>query len=449
MTAMETNTPTETPSPTETRTLTPTPNPFAIPATIGEGQRIPRSIIVQPLAPAPGTISPLLFGLNYWKSPLPPSVERKAETLNLKIMRWGGENLEHEPFAWSDIDDFILFCRELDVEPLIQVPYDNKTPDRAAQFVRYVNIEKKYDVRYWAIGNEPDANRRFSSDEFNAGWRAFRDAMVAVDPRIIMVGPDLAHFDIDDSTSDWLRSFLRANGDVLGMVSLHHYSFNGRQTNPTVLIGDAYGRGKAAKQLRDLILNVTGRNIPLAITETNLSAAYDSVGEGSSASFSAGMWLAEALGEYAEAGVSMVDVWSTFRDGSISIIGDRAEDLRPTFWALDAYSDYTGAIVPLASHVQNVSAHASRSPRDGSVTIILVNRGHNPLTFKLEFSSAGNQAQGAIYFDLGVAKGIEWNQPEQSFAQIQLDSKMHVTSTMVYSRYMYDKGQRPYATGTE
>ena len=345
-------------------------------------------MILQPLAPAPGSISPLLFGLNYWRSPLPPSVERKLAGLNLKIVRWGGENLERESFTWSDIDDLVLFCRQLNVEPLIQVPYDNKAPESAAQFVRYVNIVKKYDVRYWAIGNEPDVNRRFSSSEFDTGWRAFRDAMVAVDPRIILVGPDLAHFEFNDAKTDWLTPFLRANGDVLGMVSLHDYSFNGHQTNPTVLIGDAFGRGQAARKLRDLIRDVTGRDIPLAFTETNLSADYDSAGEGSSASFSAGMWLAEALGEYAEAGVSMVDVWSTFRDGSISIIGDRAEALRPTYWAMDAFSDFSGALVPLASHVQNVSAHASRSSRDGSVTIILVNRGHNPLTFQLEFRSS-------------------------------------------------------------
>lgn len=31
----------------------------------------------------------------------------------------------------------------------------NGTPEQAAEMVRYVNIEKKYNVQYWGIGNEP------------------------------------------------------------------------------------------------------------------------------------------------------------------------------------------------------------------------------------------------------------------------------------------------------
>jgi alpha-L-arabinofuranosidase len=29
------------------------------------------------------------------------------------------------------------------------------TPEQAAEMVRYTNIEKEYNVRYWSIGNEP------------------------------------------------------------------------------------------------------------------------------------------------------------------------------------------------------------------------------------------------------------------------------------------------------
>ncbi len=30
------------------------------------------------------------------------------------------------------------------------------TPEKAAELVRYTNIEKKYGVVYWSIGNEPN-----------------------------------------------------------------------------------------------------------------------------------------------------------------------------------------------------------------------------------------------------------------------------------------------------
>ena len=33
--------------------------------------------------------------------------------------------------------------------------YATAPPEQAAELVRYVNIEKKYGVEYWAIGNEP------------------------------------------------------------------------------------------------------------------------------------------------------------------------------------------------------------------------------------------------------------------------------------------------------
>ena len=61
-------------------------------------------------------------------------------------------------------------------------------------------------------------------------WRKFADAMRAVDPTIVLIGPEVHQFtgtpDVDpkDSTgADWMRTFLQIAGDKVDIVSFHRY----------------------------------------------------------------------------------------------------------------------------------------------------------------------------------------------------------------------------------
>lgn len=442
-------TPTLTPTATPTPTRTPTPDPYEIPAQLGNGRAVPRQQLLELASPSELHISPALFGINYWRPPFGKLARNDLGALNLTVMRWGGETLELKPFAWSDLDRFILDARAMNVEPLIQVPYAHQDPQFAAQIVHYVNVEKKYDVRFWSIGNEEDTNYRGGArDKWLTTWRSYRDAMKAVDARILIFGPEYANaYDITDPARDWLTPFLQMNGDAVDVVSLHRYGFGGKQSNPTVLIGDALGTARRMRALREHIQRVTGRDIPLAITEMNLSHVWDQSGEGSSASFSAGLWLAETLGQMAEVGVTMVNIWSARNDGTISILDNKNDGRRPTYYALELYANYGNRVIPAASHVRDVSAHAARDTRTGRMNVVLVNRGRREVEFKLVLNSGEEQTQGNLYLDAGARKRIRLSMPAHSMMSLAFDNQSQVTRTMLYSRAMYDNKQPPvYAT---
>lgn len=446
--ATRTATPTRTPTPTQTPTLTPIPDPYAPVAVLGGSRGYSRRAVLN-VKPVPDLqISPALFGLNYWVPPFGQQVRDELAPLNVVVLRRGGETLELEPTNWDDIDRFILDARAMGTEPLLQVPYAGSNPAAAARMVRYVNVEKKYDVRLWSIGNEEDKNKRGGAKEkWINSWRSFHDAMKAVDPNILIFGPEYAQaYDVNDPANDWLTPFLRANGDIVDVVSLHRYPFNGGQTNPTVLIGDALGTARRIRALRDNIKRITGRDIPLAFTEINLSDNWREGGEGSSASFSAGLWMAETLGQMAEAGVEMVNIWNARSNDSLGLVARPAEVKRPTYFALQMYSNYGDRLVPLASHVSNITAHAARDSRTGAVTIVLVNRSRNAIPFKLDFNSNQDPQQGAVYFDLSSRKEIPFEMPGHSMASFSLNSSLQVTRSFLYSRAMFDNNQPPQVT---
>ncbi len=77
-------------------------------------------------------------------------------------------------------------------------PKDNvKWANIVAGMVRHWNIEKKWDIKHWMLGNEPDDFGRYwvsgTLPEFIDYFKAASRAMKAVDPSIRISGPDLAN----------------------------------------------------------------------------------------------------------------------------------------------------------------------------------------------------------------------------------------------------------------
>src|SRR5690606_23523644 len=87
----------------------------------------------------------------------------------------------------------------------------------------------------------------YTTEDYNREWRAIAEAMLAVDPDILLVGPDITQYVIlsiengeikylersggghalDADGRDWLQEFLRANGDLVDVVSIHRYPYPG------------------------------------------------------------------------------------------------------------------------------------------------------------------------------------------------------------------------------
>jgi len=103
-----------------------------------------------------------------------------------------------------DFDEFIALCREVDAEPLVVVAADEylvnypegcSWTDRegliknAVEWVRYSNIKKGYNVKYWMIGNEcwHKNNENSTGTIYARDVIDFSTAMKAIDPTIYII----------------------------------------------------------------------------------------------------------------------------------------------------------------------------------------------------------------------------------------------------------------------
>lgn len=430
----------------------PTLSDSAPPLTIGNRRQVVRSTAVNPAQASTLSISPMLWGTNYWTETWSNDVINRVSDLNLTVVRWGGIDSDLHRKTTAQIDRFIASMRASNTEPLIQVKLYQSTPQDAAAMVRYVNVERKYGVKYWAIGNEPDAWNGFnwggsnwgpySVERYNQEWRAFYNAMKQVDPSIVIVGPDMCcQMSLGDPAHDWVTPFLRANGDVVDVVSLHWYPFDGKETRPEVLLNEPERFGAWVRQVKEQIRKTTGRDIPFAVTETNLTWDWNAQGDGSAASVYAGIRLADVLGTAAQNQLYMLNVWSLFNDNTLSIIGSAPNQLRPTYYAMQAYANFGGTLVGTISNSDRVKVYASRTADRTRANVILVNKSADIRDFDLLMHLPAGANQAAV--DLGSPLKYRVRIDGYAFASLLFDSNLQFIGGTMYSKRLFDASRSP------
>lgn len=165
-----------------------------------------------------------------------------------------------------DFDEFMQMCRRLGAEAVIGVAADEYLCDypqgctvtdremlikTAAEWVRYANIRKKYNVKYWIIGNETwhPANKKSTPQIYAKDVVDFAKAMKAVDPTI-KIFPN-------GHTVKWWETVLGASVDYVDGVSISCYplwGFEGgydayRDTLAANTIGPVYAAAKGIEKV--------------------------------------------------------------------------------------------------------------------------------------------------------------------------------------------------------
>lgn len=142
---------------------------------------------------------------------------------------WGGWTSKY-----FGTDEFIRFCRELQVEPLICVNDGSGSPEEAASWVEYCNggtdtrmgakraangYPEPYNVKYWEIGNEVWGDWQVgttSAEHFGRRTATFIAAMKQADPSLIILA--CGHTD-----QEWNRAVLDITGEQIDYLTLHLY----------------------------------------------------------------------------------------------------------------------------------------------------------------------------------------------------------------------------------
>jgi alpha-N-arabinofuranosidase len=204
---------------------------------------------------------------------------------------WSNLSWKNEPEP-SDFgtDEFVAFARAAGAEPSITVNVEGRdaTVEEAAAWVEYCNgpATTKYGamraanghpapfgVKFWEVGNEiwGDWVRGHSDAETYArNYNRYAKAMRAVDPSIKLIA-------VGDNNMSWNRTVLRAAGQSIDYLAIHHYYGRHEAGNDLSklftrpLYFERFYKG-VAQLLRELKLD--GR-VKLAINEWGLDLPLD------------------------------------------------------------------------------------------------------------------------------------------------------------------------------
>lgn len=333
-----------------------------------------------------GQISPYVYGTNYgpWSfvplDLMPLAIEGGISYLRFPGGDWGDEN----DITELQLDNFITLTEQLGAEPAISVRLHGGSPETAVELVRYANIEQGYDVNYWSIGNEPELYGDYDTVRYNEEWRAIADAMLEVDPEIILIGPDVSQF-LGDPQADprdangkyWIEEFLRANGDLVDIVSIHRYPFptsmSSGPAQPDELRANLPQWDSILANLKTVICRETGRSLPIAITEFNSHWNAVTGGEGTPDSHFGALWLADVLGRAISSDVEIVAQFalqSASDNGGWGLFS--RTEARPSYYVYRMYQLFGDELVHAASGVEDVSVYAAKT-KDNQLAILVIN----------------------------------------------------------------------------
>lgn len=409
------STPAATPTPagpTETP-LPPSPIPFAT-ATITPTP-VPGILFVDP-ATALGPISPYVYGSNYgpWVA-VPYNNLDAAFNSHVTVLRWPGGN-------WGDIsgndvtsiqlDTFMSLLGKMNAIPTISVRLFNGKPETAAALVHYANVVKGYKIRYWSIGNEPNwyekaLKQPYDTPQFNREWRAMAEAMKAVDPSIQLLGPEVDGYTAnaasnrkDSAGRDWMTEFLKANGDLVDIVTIHRYPFptvNGVNASIAEMHANSSEWDQTIPYLRGLIHETTGRDIPIGVTEIN-SYWSDSIGGDTTPdSLYNAIWYADVLGRLIKQRVFLVNhfVLAGNTGGLGMMFGGK---LRPIYYVFQMYAHFGNEQVYAASGIPDVTLYAAKRD-DGTLTLLVINMADTEQQVPLQVQGLTLAQAGTWRFD--------------------------------------------------
>ncbi|GAB4518094.1 MAG: hypothetical protein OHK0046_25430 [Anaerolineae bacterium] len=370
-----------------------------------------------------GEVSEYVLGANFGPlNTIPVDLLEAAQNSGINYLRFpGGRWGDLNNIQPQQIDMFIRICNLVGAEPSISMRLENGTPEQAAELVRYTNIEKGYNVRYWSIGNEPNLFDDYTTEDHNTQWRAIAEAMLEVDPDIILIGPDTSQYSGNPATDprdpegrDWVREFLLANGDLVDIVAVHRYPFPRSMANPLTTIDDlrlnAPEWSRILPALRAVIEETTGRtDLPVAVTEANSHWSANQQGEATPDSHYNAVWWADVLGRLISDQpfiVNYFDMQSAARRGAWGLL--EVYNVRPTYYTYQIYQRFGTTLVESESPDDDVRVYAALR-EDGALTLVIVNMLLEEQTRTLNLNG----------FDAGGAADYWLLDPEHNAAEME------------------------------
>ena len=347
------------------------------------------------------------------------------------IVRYGGiapdRNMPTD-YQYIRIIDSI---RANGMEPMIQVPFYNYryTAQQAAEIVQYINVTKGKNIKYWIIGNEPDLSYSFTTAAQIANYfKPFASAMKAIDPTILIVGPEFASFNqtimnglTTPNGPDDITGKDPAGRYYLDVISFHCYPFDGNQNRAQVV-----SKLTQAYQLQDNLIYLNSRvatcnsahartgasKLKTAITEANINwqnNASDNLNGLGANSFIGAQFVSEMMGIGLKHGLDIFNLWSVVEGNTtatnIGFINGSNGQKKPLYYQFKLMAEnFTGSYVDGITNQINVKSFGSQNAQEVSVLILNEDLTNN-YNAKIRLSST--PIVGSNILKINIDAGIE------------------------------------------
>jgi len=339
----------------------------------------------------------------------------------VKNPAWKG--IEHNDFG---LDEFIVFCREVDAEPLIvvnsgfgddysaaqEVEYANGAPDTPMGKWRAANGQPQpYNVKWWGIGNEMYGKWQLgymSLEHYVRKHNLFAKAMQKADPTISLIAVG--------NVGNWSEGMLKNCADYMDLVSEHFYQ-KAKESVPEHVrqIPDAVrGKVDAHRDYRKRLESLKGKDIRIAIDEWNYWYGTHLFGELGTRYF-----LRDALGIAAGLHEMIRNSDIVFMANyaqTVNVIGaikttSTAAAFETTGLALKLYRTHFGALpVAVTGDVTPLDVVAAWTEDRKAVTIAIVNPTENQQQLTLNLKGGQLADSGQLWL-IAHSDPLAYNEP--------------------------------------
>ena len=343
----------------------------------------------------------------------------------------------------TDFDHFMAMAKTVGAQPILIANYGSGSPQEAADWVKYANVDKGYGAKYWEIGNEVPGNGHYGTKwEFDVHSDTsptayannlvdYSKAMKAVDPTVkigaVLTTPGGWPDGITGpgDHADWNHTVLSIAANSIDFVIVHWYPGAGDSGN-----GGGSGASAAAMlqtpenqvasmsaTVHSLLATYAGSrasSIPIAITET-------ASGPAASTSQAAALFAPDAYMTWFEHGAFNVDWWdlhngpgkpvtidgqTDYQDGGVLSSGGcnsgvcepALETPFAPYWGIRSISTLAApgdTMVKASSGNPLLAVHAVRT-RGGGLNVMLINKDPaNSVTASLSYTGY-TPAPGAV-----------------------------------------------------
>jgi hypothetical protein len=345
-------------------------------------------------------INPWLYGINTarWDESLFPgptdemllNADRdaiaKIKASGVTLLKYPGGN-DADAYVWNstannasemNTDEYIALCRAVGAEPFITVNF-NESAELAAEWVRYCNVVKGYNVKLWEVGDEQWgtwARGHAAPEEYAKKYINFVKAMRAVDPSIKVA----TNVPLGIHPENWAERVMKAAGPFVDMLT---YTFfpqpSGKENDDTLMT--SVGKFKTlVSTLHNDVEKAVGPQKAASIYFINVG--YNSVSHSpgpQTLEMINALWTADMLGSMAELGTDIACFWALHnfyppRGGDYGYISSEGPNTpRYSYYVFPLLAAHlTGNLVQVASGDPSVSAYASRHGK--ALSLILINK---------------------------------------------------------------------------